>query len=155
MLHEFQQRAFRLQRAVSGALENANALTTRLDQIKRALDATPGLDRKYSDPARALEKRNREILRGLRGDSVLRARNENTPVSISERIGRIVGSVRFALAPPTGTQRDGYQIASAEFAQELTKLRTLIEVDLRALEKALDAAGAPWTPGRLPEWKEK
>jgi hypothetical protein len=29
-----------------------------------------------------------------------------------------------------------------------------MEVDLKKLEKALDVAGAPWTPGRLPEWKE-
>jgi len=29
-----------------------------------------------------------------------------------------------------------------------------MDVDLKQLEKALDAAGAPWTPGRLPEWKE-
>jgi len=35
----------------------------------------------------------------------------------------------------------------------LEKLRTLVEVDLVNLEKALDAAGAPHTPGRIPEWK--
>jgi hypothetical protein len=33
------------------------------------------------------------------------------------------------------------------------KLRKLIETDLKAIEKQLDAAGAPYTPGRLPEWK--
>ncbi len=154
-LRDFQQKAFRLQRAVSGTLEAANGLTTRLEQIKRALDATPGIDAKWNDFARALEKRNRAILLALRGDSVLRGRNENTPVSISERVSRVTGGVRFALAPATGTQQEGYRIAGEEFAAELGKLRTLIEVDLRALEKALDAAGAPWTPGRLPEWKEK
>lgn len=154
-LGEFQRKAFRLQRAVSGALEAANGVTTRLEQIKRALDVTPGVEPKWHDFARALEKRNRAILVALRGDGILRGRNENTPVSISERISRVTSGIRFTLAPPTGTQLAGYRIAGTEFTAELAKLRTLIEGDLRALEKALDAAGAPWTPGRLPEWKEK
>ena len=85
----------------------------------------------------------------------LRARNENTPISISERVGEIEGSGFHALEKPTTTQQDTYKIASEEFGQELAKLRTLVEVDLKNLEKALDLAGAPWTPGRLPEWKEK
>jgi hypothetical protein len=42
-----------------------------------------------------------------------------------------------------------FAIASQEFAAEREKLRVLVDVDLKALEQALDAAGAPWTPGRL------
>ena len=38
--------------------------------------------------------------------------------------------------------------------QELFKFQqkaaNLVDVDLKALEQALDAVGAPWTPGRLP-----
>jgi photosystem II stability/assembly factor-like uncharacterized protein len=154
-LYEFQQRVARLQRAVSGALEVANGLSGRLEQIKRALDHTPAVEARWKETARVLEKRNREILRALRGDTVLRGRNENTPLSISERVGRIVSEQRFSLARPTQTHREAYQIASQEFAEELAKLRTLVEVDLKGLEKALDAAGAPYTPGRLPDWKER
>ena len=50
---------------------------------------------------------------------------------------------------------EGHPIASAELAGQLTKLRRLAEKEVPELEKALEAAGAPWTPGRLPEWKEK
>jgi hypothetical protein len=35
----------------------------------------------------------------------------------------------------------------------LSQLKQLIEVDLSKLEKQLEAGGAPWTPGRVPEWK--
>ena len=35
------------------------------------------------------------------------------------------------------------------------KLRQLIEGDLSRLEKQMEAAGAPWTPGRIPEWKDQ
>jgi photosystem II stability/assembly factor-like uncharacterized protein len=155
ILAEFQQQVNRLQRAVAGALDAANHLHTRLEEIKRALDHTPTVEAKLKDDARSLEKRNRDILRALRGDVAIRARNENTPISIVERVENIVGSQRLSLAPPNQTQRTQYRIAADEFSGELAKLRTLVDVDLKALEKALDRAGAPWTPGRLPEWNEK
>jgi len=31
----------------------------------------------------------------------------------------------------------------------------LIETDLARLEKQMEIAGAPWTPGRIPEWKDQ
>ena len=46
-----------------------------------------------------------------------------------------------------------YQIACDELAVQIPKLRKLVETDIKALEKQLDAAGAPPTPGRLPDWK--
>jgi hypothetical protein len=91
----------------------------------------------------------------LRGDVALRAHNENTPPAIAERVEGIADGERFALARPTATQVESYDIASHELTAELSKLRSLSSVDLRSLEKALDLAGAPWTPGRLPEWKDK
>ncbi len=151
----FQQKVSRLQRAVAGTLEAASELSDRLDRIKRALDHTPGVAPKWHEAARSLEKQNRAILRALRGDVVLRGRNENTPESISERVGYIVDSQRFSLARPTGTAQASYQIASQELARELARLRSLINGELRELERALDAAGVPWTPGRLPEWKDQ
>jgi hypothetical protein len=152
-LLEFQQQVTKLERAVSGTLQAANSLSTRLEQIKKALDHAPAVDAKWNDVARAMELRNRDILRALRGDEALRARNENTPISISERVNSITEGQRMSLAPPTNTCRESYHIASEEFGEELGKLRKLIDTDLRELEKALDAAGAPWTPGRLPDWK--
>jgi photosystem II stability/assembly factor-like uncharacterized protein len=151
----FQQKVSRLQRAAAGTLDAANELNDRLAQIKRALDHTPGVEAKWKDAVRAMEKQNRAILRALRGDVVLRARNENTPESIVDRVGYIVSSQRFALTRPTATQQESYTIASKELTGALAKMRTLITVDLRDLERALDAAGVPWTPGRLPEWKDR
>jgi hypothetical protein len=54
---------------------------------------------------------------------------------------------------PTRTSQEQYQIASDLLAEEILKLRKLMESDIKALEKQLDSAGAPPTPGRLPDWK--
>ena len=52
---------------------------------------------------------------------------------------------------PTGTQKRAYAIASQQFGEALGDLRTLVS-DLEALEAKAEAAGAPWTPGRVPTW---
>ena len=152
-LVEFQQKTARLQRAVQGALDAANALTPRFAAIKRALLETPSAPEQLLGEAAALEKRKNEILRALRGDNALRQRNMNLPPSINERVGDVVGSQRMSTARPTQTSINQYAAAAQDFETTLQQLRQLIEVDLRNLEKQMEAAGAPWTPGRIPEWK--
>jgi photosystem II stability/assembly factor-like uncharacterized protein len=154
-LVEFQQKAARLQRAVNGATQAANALRPRLTAIKRAIAETPSLPPRLYEEAMALEKRNNEILRALSGDSELRRRNINTPSSINDRVGYVVGAQRMSTARPTQTQHAQYAAAAQDFESVLVQLRQLMEVDLARLEKQLEAAGAPWTPGRVPEWKDQ
>jgi hypothetical protein len=55
---------------------------------------------------------------------------------------------------PTQTQRDQYALLEEEFPPILDQLRQISDVDLKALESQLDQLGAPWTPGRIPEWKK-
>lgn len=153
-LVEFQQKVARLQRAVSGALETANQLKTRLGLIKRALHETPTADATLTADASSIEKRTNEILRALRGDNALRQRQEILPSSIIERVSTIVSDQRMSTSAPTQTQKDHYSDAAKEFEQLLGQLRSLIEGELARLEKAMEAAGAPWTPGRIPEWKD-
>jgi hypothetical protein len=123
----FQQKVDNLYRAVAGALNTADQLKSRLGKI--------------------------QILRKLRGDTPLRDRNENTPPSIDDRVQTIMQNERMSSSPPPRTDLDGYAIASEEFTEELGKLRTILEEDLPKLERAMEQAGAPWTPGRIPEWK--
>ncbi len=154
-LAEFQQKVARLQRAVQGAVATANALKPRLVAIRRALLETPAAPEKLLSDAAALDKRTNEILRALQGDQALRQRNMNLPPSITDRVGDVVGSQRMSTARPTQTQIDQYAAAAQDFETTLNQLRQLIEGDLAKLEKQMEAAGAPWTPGRIPEWKDQ
>lgn len=154
-LVEFQQKTARLQRAVNGAGDAAAALKPRLAQIRRALLETPAAPAKLLDDAAALDKRTNDILRALRGDNAARQRNINTPPSISDRVGYIAGAQRTSTARPTPTQVAQYAVAAQDFGTVLGQLRQLIEADLARLEKEMEAAGAPWTPGRIPEWRDQ
>jgi len=153
-LEEFQRKVSRLYRAVSGAINSANELQGRLKAIHKALRDTPGAD-SLTAAADNIRQRNNEILRALRGDVAIAARSENVPSSINDRVTGIMEGERFSIARPTQTHVDAYAIAADEFSQQIGKLRSLIQVDVAKLEKDMEAAGAPWTPGRVPEWQEK
>jgi hypothetical protein len=81
-------------------------------------------------------------------------RNEPVLLSIEDRVGAIVRSHWNTTAAPTGTNQRAYEIAAEEFTVHLERLRQLIEVDLKTIEAAVEAAGGPWTPGRVPVWKK-
>ncbi len=151
---EFQSTYQSLRRAVAGALEVANATNTRLDQLKRALDGTPAAPRALHDSTRAAQKRLAAILIALRGDTAIAQRSEGTPDSISDRVNGIGFELNRTLAPATGTHRHQVELAKALFADELAKLKALVETDLPAIEREAEAAGAPWTVGRIPTLRE-
>ena len=154
-LAEFQQKVARLYSSLYGALQTANGLNTRLGVITHALEETPGAYPTLIAQADALRQKNDEILRTLRGDNVMRAQNAAVPEAIEERVQTIMENERMSSSLPSGTDRQGYEIASQEFAQTLAQLRNLVQVDLANLQKAMQDAGAPWTPGTMPNWPEK
>jgi photosystem II stability/assembly factor-like uncharacterized protein len=149
---EFQEKLGKLQKALTATQEAATEAGTRLDSIKRAIDAVPSLSPKLHETALALQRDLDAINLALSGDRIWRSHNEGTPASISERI-QAAGSSGRGTGHPTKTAIEQYQIGSDELALQIPKLRKLIDTDIKNLEKQLDAAGAPPTPGRLPEWK--
>jgi photosystem II stability/assembly factor-like uncharacterized protein len=151
---EFLRKVARMYRAVSGAQHTAEEVEARLKAIRGALRETPAAE-KLNAAADSIEQTNRGILRALHGDSEMQKRNEAVPSSINDRVQAIMEGERFSLARPTQSHVDDYNIAAAEFAEQLSKLHALVESDLAKLEKDMEAAGAPWTPGRVPEWKEQ
>jgi photosystem II stability/assembly factor-like uncharacterized protein len=151
----FQKRTARLQRAVLGAIEAAEEAQSRLKVAKKAIDDTPTADPKLGAEARRIERELEAILIGLRGDSVMAGRNEPTAMSTVDRVQAIVSSHWSATVAPTGTSREAYAVASEAFEKQLATVRTLVETDLRALEGAMEKAGAPWTPGRVPTWQKE
>ena len=151
---QFLRKVTRLYRAVSGALHTSDEVESRLKAIREALRQAPAAEKQLGSVADAFEQRDREIRRALRGDVEMAKRSENVPSSINDRVSSVMEGERFSLAKPTQSHLDSYNIAAAEFAEQLARLHTLVEVDLTKLEKDMEAAGAPWTPGRVPEWSE-
>lgn len=151
-LLDFQKQVSRLQSAVMGAVRVTNEISERLELIKNAIRQTPDAPQGLFQEALVLEHRLDDIQIALTGDSLRRSYSEPTPPSIVSRVQQTVFGHSRSTSDPTETQRQDYRIASDEFRDLLTRLRGLVERDLKQLEVRLDEVGAPWTPGRLPEW---
>ena len=149
----FQAKVARLQRAVDGALRFAGETETRLNHLRKAIRDTPAADPALLAEGQKLSARLTEILVVLRGDPTHGAYEIPAAPSINDRVGTIVGGQWRVTAPPTKTEEDGYRFAAEAFGKQLAALRTLADTDLKAFEAKLESAGAPYTPGRLPEWK--
>jgi hypothetical protein len=150
----FQQRAAALQRALLGANSAAGEAMSRIGLLKRALAETPNAGPQINSDLRALQDSVQAIQWALSGDPTMRRGREATPPSLVQRLGRITGGAwSSALHDVTGTQREQYDIIAAEFSGILERLRRAVEVDLKRIEDAAEAAGAPWTSGRIPNWR--
>ena len=148
---DFQQQTARLRRAVQGALRSAGEAQERVDHLRVAARDTPAADDGWMQRLDALDDALDDLLIELRGDRTVSSRSEPTPPSISRRVGRAMGQWTSSSAP-TATHRRNVAIASAAFGDVLSGLRELF-ADMRQLESEMEAAGAPWTPGRLPDWR--
>ena len=102
-LTEFQKQVIKLQRDLTATQGTAGELANRLEQIKLALDQTPSAPPENRDRVRKLIAEHRETVRRLSGDAALRGRNENSPMSIAERVAVAGGATRTLLNKPTGT----------------------------------------------------
>lgn len=148
----FQKQVGELQRAVTGAQRVSGDARSRVAYLRTAILETPEADTSLLANLAEIEGTLNTIDRKLTRDRTRARLYEPVPPSISGRISNIVGDQYWVTSPPTQTQRDQYQYASDEFEEVLAMLTTLVEEDLAAVESALDAVGAPWTPGRMPGW---
>ena len=147
----FNKQVKTLRKAVTATLSTNTELATKLDQVKSALELAPKADEPAKLQVRELIEKVRVSQRNLRGDSILAARNENVPESISARAGYAASANSGALAKPTGTQKQEYADANKLLAIEVNTLRKILDTELPALEKKLEELGAPPLPGRLPK----
>lgn len=147
----FQQKAGSLQRAMMGADAAVEEALRTIQFMKKALVSTTKADATLEADIRTLERKLRDARVTLVGNQTVQRRSEVEPPSLMSRISMPVG---FTSPMPT-TVKQEYEIAAAGFAKLSEELRTLVEVDLSKLGDRLEAAGAPWTPGRgIPRWKQ-
>jgi len=145
---DFQRKVGELQRVAVGASGRIQEALEQIRQMKRAIRESRGAKLELFEEARALELKLMDAGETLAGDPTRRKRDEAAPPSILQRIRNALGGSMNSTYGPTKTHRRGYEIARKEYGQVIGKLQALIEKDLVNLQKKLEAAGVPWTPGR-------
>lgn len=150
----FQKKVVELRRAVRASSRVLGELQSRVDHVRVALRRSSA-DLALLKQVEQLDEKLAQIRIRLSGDSSLTRRSKPAPASISSRIENVAGSQLYTTSAPTRTERDAYEAAATAFEPVLQRLRGIAENDLPQLERALEAAGAGDTPGRLPEWRRK
>ncbi len=145
----FELEAAELYRAVSGADSARAELASQLDNLLAALQQTPAADEAIAQNARALKARLQQLQLLLNGDSTVASRYEPVPLSLTGRIGYIIGGSWDSQAAVPKAYQDSLAIAAADYSTAAQQLRQIAQ-DLQELVDAAEALGAPWTPGRLP-----
>ena len=49
--------------------------------------------------------------------------------------------------------KQSLKVAEDQFGELYSKIKEIGETDVTSLQNQLESAGAPYTPGKLPEWK--
>jgi hypothetical protein len=144
----FQQQTAELRRQVAGAEAEISGAREQLRHMRAALlqapRANPALFARMDSVTRALAG----LELRLSGDPARQALNESDAPSISGRVGQVMNGHWETRQTPTATQRRDLEIAAAGFETLARDLKGLIGGELARLEADLEAAGAPWTPGR-------
>ncbi|MGB5256508.1 MAG: hypothetical protein WBN44_04580 [Woeseiaceae bacterium] len=149
----FHKKAGELYRTAQGAVAHAAELGNRIKHLKAGVRETPRAGEAEEQAIRKIEARLAELGVALTGDSTVASRNEPVAWSLSQRASIVYQWLLDTRSPVPDFYEDSYENAAREFAAVLTALRSISQ-DLDALEARLESLGAPWTPGRLPEWKQ-
>ncbi len=144
----FQADVRELMRKVAGADAELGGAREKLRHMRAALLEAPRADPALFARLDAVEVRLEALGTRLSGDRVRGRLNEPSEPSIRGRVSRIVSGHWNTRQRPTATQRRSLEVAAAAFAELSPELRALLDAEIPGLEAELEAAGAPWTPGR-------
>jgi photosystem II stability/assembly factor-like uncharacterized protein len=150
-LLDFEMQSAALYKAVTGADRAADEIQNRIDHLITAANETPSSTETQAQTLRGLNTRMNAFQIVMNGDRSISGRAEKVPMSISDRIGTIVDGHWNSQSAVTQNYRDSYAIAEHQFTEALSDLKSIAS-DLSDVETQLQASGAPWTPGRMPEW---
>ncbi|MBK8448918.1 MAG: glycosyl hydrolase [Saprospiraceae bacterium] len=153
-LDDFSKKLAELRRITSAVDAYRNELVDKLKYFKQAILETPKLPLEISKQIFDLEKRLHSVNVLMNGDASLAKREFETTPSINGRIGNIVGGLWSTTAAPSQTYIQSYEIAQKQFASIYKEIKN-INMDFEKLEQILETHKSPYTPGRLPDWKDE
>ena len=152
----FHKQVAELTHVMQGTENYAEDLLARSRDILQALNSTPGAPADLAKQARDLVSELDTILNvKFNRDTGKPSDEENppAPVTLNARLSKLTWVSWSSTSEPTQGMRDAYRILQKEFPPVYNRIKAIGETELPALETKAEAAGAPATPGRLPQLK--
>ncbi len=152
-LDAFNKKVAELTRAITGADALRKDLTDKISYLKKAVLEAAEVPENTYNKVLEIESNLRDLNTKLNGDQ-LRGRYEGAvPTSVKQRVELITGALWATTAAPTTTFKKSYDVAASKFDEILKDLK-LVEGKIKTVEDTLEKYGAPYTPGRFPEWRK-
>ncbi|HKL33639.1 MAG TPA: hypothetical protein VJ919_13955 [Tangfeifania sp.] len=153
---EFAREVGKLAVAMVGSNQLIDELRSKVEHIKQAIYVTPGASQELMNKARELGKELEQLDFRMNGVPAKASWEEIPPAQmpLNRRLSSVTYTHMGSTSGITATERAGYDILKEEFPPVLDALQRIVRVDIPALEAELNEMNAPWTPGRLPVWRE-
>ena len=152
-LDKFNKKVAELTRAISGADEYRKSLDDKIKYFKKAVIDGAGVPDESYNTVINIEKELGDFNRKLNGDPLRGKIEGGTPTSVKERVDLITSALWTTTSAPTTTYEQSYDAAASQFNDLLSRLKS-IDGEVKTLESDLEKYGAPYTPGRFPEWHQ-
>ena len=147
----FQKKASELARTVRGSSSRLGEASDQLRYMKEAMNRAEVEHEGLYAELHSLEKKMKQLRQKMSGDPLMRQLDIDQPPSIMDRVFSLAYEQFYSTAAPTQTHKDIYAIAVEEFEPLLQEINTFLEKDMESFKQKLEAAGAPYTPGRKVE----
>ncbi|WP_299463773.1 glycosyl hydrolase [uncultured Microscilla sp.] len=149
----FHNKLSKMNRAVMSANRLQREMQRKIRHMRVAVLNAPKASMSLLADIRKADKQLRTWNRAMNGDGSLSRRFFETPTSVSSRIGLIGYQLAQSTAPPAKLHQQSLKVAEESFAALMKTLNEVLN-DLKKIERALEAAGAPYTPGRALQWNK-
>ena len=151
-LHAVRLRAAEQQARVQAVVRSAELLKDQMTEVKKAIENRAGTD-SLSRQVTAIDRDVDDILVKVRGRQAAAAQGDaddrtRFAPSIQSRVNQVANQIGDVTSPPTQIQRETLDLAMTDLEREVARLNGLLSTRVPGLNRALDAAGVPWTAGR-------
>jgi photosystem II stability/assembly factor-like uncharacterized protein len=138
-------------RSVYGAISYTGELVNKVNAIMQAIHQTPGATDVLMKEAERINNELDKIMFIFNGPEAKASEEELPPMDLplSRRLNEMASATYGISGDITIAAKEQLEILKSEFPPVLERIKKA-GLDLQNLDKQLDAAKAPWTPGRVP-----
>lgn len=149
---KFYKQVSSIYKAGSAAVDLLQDMNRRLNAIQQAALDVPGNPADMLERAHQAKMQWADLQVQLVVDASKARRQFETTPSINDRIGGLIYGLWNSTAKVPQMYKESFSIASDQLKEVLAAMKAL-DKEIEALERTLEIEGAPYTPGRWPDWE--
>lgn len=144
----FQREVAELGRSMEGANHLLREINNKMKHIKKAIEMVEAPTEDLMKDYYSIDKKLNDLNTKMYGDRIKASLDIDQPPTPQGRVGWIEYEQKYSSSEPTRTHRESLMIAKEEFMPLLAELQEIANSELEKLERKLEEADAPYTPGR-------